>query len=106
MVGRDWVGGVSRHFRDGEYWCQPHRLVSLGPPDQDVKTWKREKDIPPASVPGGVELGSRWGHQVRLPERGEESESEAHPQGQTEVPQAGSEGAELMEKWGKDGQSS
>ena len=61
---------------------------------------------PPAGVPGGVKLGSRWGQQVRLPEHGEESEGEAHQQDRAEVPQAGSESAELMEKWGKDGQMS
>ena len=77
--------------------------MSLGPPDQDVKTWRIKDEAPPAGVPGGVELGSRWGQQVRLPEHGE---GEAHPQGRAEVPQAGSESAELMEKWGKDGQMS
>ena len=69
--------------------------MSLGPPDQDVKTWRSEDDVPLAGVLGGVELGSRRGHQVQLPEHGEESESEAHPQGRAEVPQAGSESAEL-----------
>ena len=106
MVGHDWVGGMSRHFWDGEYWHPPHRRMSLGPRDQDVKALRCEEDVPPASVLGGVELGSRQGCQVRLPEHGEESESEAHPQGQSEVLQAWREGAELMEKWGKDGQTS
>ena len=38
--------------------------------------------------------------QVRLPEHGEESEGEAHRQGWTKVPQAGSDGAEAMEQGG------
>ena len=105
-VGHDWVGRVSQHFEDGEYWRPPHRLVSLGPWDQDVKTWRHEEDVPPAGVLRGVELGSRRGHQVRLPEHGEEFVGEAYPQGRTEVPQAASEGAELMEKWVKNGQTS
>ena len=79
--------------------------MSLGPPDQDVKTWRSE-DVPPAGVPGGVKLGSRRGCQIGLSEHDEESEGEAYPQGRVEVPQAGSEGAELMKKWGKDGHMS
>ena len=50
--------------------------------------------------------GQLTGRQVRLPEHGEESKGKAHPQGQTEGPQAGSEVAELMKKWRKDGQTS
>ena len=80
--------------------------MSLCPPDQDVKTWRSEENVPPAGVPGGVKLGSRSRCQVGLPEHGKESEGEAHSQGRAEGPQAGSEGAELMEKWGKDGQTS
>ena len=38
-----------------------------------------------------------------MPEHGEESKGEAHPQCQTESPQAGREVAELMKKWRKDG---
>ena len=105
MIGRDWVGRESRHFRDEEYLHPPHRLMTLGPLVLDVKTWRSE-DVPPAGVPRGVELGSRWGRQVRLPEHGEESEGQLHPQGRTEAPQAGSEVAELMKKWKKDGQTS
>ena len=99
MVGRDWVSRVSRHFRDGEYWCPPHRLMSLGPPDQDLKTWRSHEDVPPAGVLRGVKLDSRQRGQVRLPEHGEESEGESHLQGWTEVPQGGSDGAEAMEQW-------
>ena len=55
-------------------------------------------------MPGGVKLGSRRGRHVRLPEHGEESEGKTHPQGQTKGPQVGSEVAELMKKWRKDGQ--
>ena len=80
--------------------------MSLDPQDQDVKTRTSEEDVPLAGVPGGVELGSRLGHQVRLTEHGKESEGEAHLQGRTKVPRAGSEGGDLMEKRGKDGQTS
>ena len=59
--------------------------------------------MPPAGVLRGVELGSRRMSQVRLPEHGEETEGEAHPQSRTEAPQAGSDGAGAMEQWGKDG---
>ena len=59
MVGHDWVNRVSQHFRYGEYWCPLHRLMGLGPPDQELKTWGNEEDVPPAGVLGGVELGSR-----------------------------------------------
>ena len=44
--------------------------------------------------------------QVQLPEHGKESKVEAHLQGRTEVPEGGSDGAEAMEQWGKDGQMS
>ena len=104
MIGRDWIGRVSRHFRDGEYWHPPHRLRSLGQPDEDVKARRSEELVSPAGVPRWVEQGSRRGRQVRLPEQCEESKGEAHPQGRTQGPQAGSEVAELMKKWGKDGQ--
>ena len=48
--------------------------------------------------------GSNWAADGgQLTENGEESNGEAHPQGWTEGPLAGSDGAEVMEKWGKDG---
>ena len=47
MVGRDRISGVFRHFRDGEYWCPVHRLMGLGPPDQDLKTWRSHEDVLP-----------------------------------------------------------
>ena len=47
-----------------------------------------------------VKLGSRWRHQVRLAEHGKESEGDTPPQGRTDVPQAGSDGAEVMEQLG------
>ena len=105
MVGCHWVSRMSRHFRDRAYWHPPHRLMSLGPPDQDLKTRRSHEDVPPAGVLRGVKLGSRWRHQVRLPEHCKESKGEAHPRGRTEVPQAVSDGAEVMEHWGKDGQT-
>ena len=51
-----------------------------------------------------VELGSRWRHQVRLLDHGEETEGETHPQDRTEEPQAGSDVAEEMEQWREDRQ--
>ena len=80
--------------------------MGLGPLDQDLKTWGTHEDIPPAGVLRGVELGSRQRHQVRLPEHGEETEGKAHPQGRTKGNQAGSDSAEVMEQWGKDGKTS
>ena len=71
-----------------------------------MKAWRSEEHVPPAGVPGWVEQGGLWGRQVGLPEYGEETKCEAHPEGRTEVPQAGSEGAELVKKWWKDGQTS
>ena len=106
MVGCDWVCGVSRHFRDGEDWGPPYRLMGLGPPEQDLKTWWDHEDVPPAVVPQGVKLGGSRRCQVRLPEHGEETECEAHPQGRTKDPQGGSDGAEVMEQWRKDGKMS
>ena len=77
-----------------------------GPLDEDLKTWRSHDNVAPAGGLQGVELGSRWRHQVRLPEHGKESEGEAHPQGRTEGPQAGSDDAEVMEQCGKDGKTS
>ena len=71
-----------------------------------MKTWRSKEDVLHAGVLRGVKLGSRRGCQVRLPEHSEESEGEAHPQGWTKGPQAWSAGAELMEKWRKNGQMS
>ena len=53
----------------------------------------------------GVELGRRQRCQVQQPEHGKETEGEAHPQGKTEDLQAGSDNAEVMEEWGKDGKT-
>ena len=64
MVGCDQVCEVFRHFRDGEDWCTAYQLVGIGPPDQDLKTWRSHEDVPPAGVPRGVELGSRPRGQV------------------------------------------
>ena len=80
--------------------------MSLGPPDEDVKTWRSEEHVPLAGVLGWVEQGGQQGCQVGLHEHGEETKGEAPPEGQTEVPQAGSEVAELVKKWWKDGQTS
>ena len=80
--------------------------MGLGPPDEDLKTWGSHEDVPPAGVPGGVELGSRRRYQVQLPEHGEESEGEAHLTGMTKGHKTGSDGAEAMEQWGKDGKTS
>ena len=80
--------------------------MSLSPLDKDVKAWRSEEHVPPTGVPGWVEQGARHGCQVGLPEHGEETKGEAHPDGRTDVPQAGSEVAELVKKWRKDGQTS
>ena len=64
------------------------------------------KMSPPAGVPSRVELGSRWWHQVRLPEHCEEADGETHPKGKTKGPQAGGDGVEVMEQWREDGKMS
>ena len=79
--------------------------MSLGPPDEDVKARRSDENVPPAGVPGWVKQDNRRGRQVGLPEHGEETKGEAYPQGRTEVPQAGSEVAELMKKQRNDGQT-
>ena len=71
-----------------------------------MKAGRSEENIPPEGVPGWIEQGGRCVRQVVLPEHGEETNCEAHLQGRTEVPQAGSEVAELMKKWWKDRQTS
>ena len=34
------------HFRDGEDQHPPYRVMGLGPPDQDLKSWGSKKGVP------------------------------------------------------------
>ena len=86
---RPGLRGVLEITGWAEDWRSTYRLVGLGPLDQDLQTLGSHEDVTPSGVPRGVELGSRWRHQVRLPEHGEETKGEEHPQGRTEDPRLG-----------------
>ena len=65
-------------------------LTGHGSPDHE--------NVPLASVPRWIKLGSRRWSQVGLTEHSEEAKGEAHPQGRTEGTQAGGDGAEMMKE--------
>ena len=72
--------------------------MCLGPPDQNMEALRNHENVPLASVPRRIKLGSRRWSQVGLPEHSDEAEGEAHPQGRTEGHQAGGDGAEVMKE--------